>query len=209
VFDALPLDLEIVDPAGVRRLKRVEIGGRTLPMSAGGASSVTLVKRPKEPWDNAWVSAERDRAALRAFVDHAMLSAAGVAADRPRASVLVVHTPDGKPRSQRVKFAPMSRDEATVWLRGVVRELLEGPHAYFLPCEAVFVHQSQSPDGPVGAAIEKARDMLGAKDGPLALRSAYGPVPRPQDYPAPDEERARSLIASRFGAFFRNMEREP
>jgi exodeoxyribonuclease V gamma subunit len=208
VHDALVLDLEVVDPAGVARMKRVEIGGRTLPMGAGAASSITLVKRPKLPWDSRWTTAERDRAALRAFLDHAVLSASGVAADRPHSSLLVVRTPEDT-KSDPVAFAPMSRDEATVWLRSVVRELLQGPHAYFLPCEAVFVHAREDPDGPIGPAIERAREVLGDKDGPPALRSAYGPVPRPQDYPAPDEARARAIVDARFGAFFRKIERQP
>jgi exodeoxyribonuclease V gamma subunit len=206
VYDALVLDLEIVDPAGVARMKRVEIGGRTLPMGAESASSITLVKRPKQTWDNKWNAAERDRAALRAFLDHAVLSATGVAPDRPHASLLVVRSPE-ETKTDAVSFAPLSRDEATVWLRSVVRELLEGPHAYFLPCEAVFVHARENPAGPVGPSIERAREMLGDKDGPPALRSAYGPVPRPQDYPAPDEARAAQIVASRFGAFFRKLER--
>jgi hypothetical protein len=61
----------------------------------------------------------------------------------------------------------------------------------------------------VGPWLEKARAVLGDAEGALALRSAYGPVPRPQEYPAPDEERARAMIASRFGSFFRKLERQP
>jgi exodeoxyribonuclease V gamma subunit len=208
VYDAVSLDVDVVDAAGVTRVKRVEIGGRTLPLGSGGASSITLAKRPKQKWDDAWVEAERDRAALRGFLDHVLLSASGVAADSPHASVVVTSTPS-ETRSERVVFKPMTRDEACVWLRGVVRELLQVPHAYFLPCEAVFARARQDPAGPVVPWIEKARDVLGDAEGALPLRSAYGPVPRPQDYPAPDEDRARAILAARFGAFFRALEREP
>jgi hypothetical protein len=208
VFDAVVLDVDVVDAAGVARVKRVEIGGRTLPLGAGAAASVTLIKRPKQKWDDRWVMAERDRAVLRGFLDHALLSASGVAADLPHASLIVVSTPTGRV-SERVAFEPLSRDEASVWLRGLVRELFQGPHAYFFPCEALFVHARQDPDGPVGPWLEEARALLGDAEGALALRSAYGPVPRPQDYPAPDEQRARAMIASRFGSFFRKLERQP
>jgi hypothetical protein len=51
--------------------------------------------------------------------------------------------------------------------------------------------------------------MLGKSDGPLALRSAYGPVPRPQTYPAPDEARARAMAEARFGLFFRSRSLRP
>jgi exodeoxyribonuclease V gamma subunit len=201
VFDAVVVDVDAVDGAGVMRVLRVEIAGRTLPMGAGAGASITLTKRPKERWDDAWVSAERDRASVRAFVDHAVLSASGVGANRPHASMIVVSTPDG-PISERVSFDAMSRDEASAWLRGVLRDLLQGPHAYFFPCEAVFVRARRDPAGPVTPCLEEARDLLGDSEGPLSLRSAYGPVPRPHEYPAPDEERARSMIATRFGAFF-------
>jgi hypothetical protein len=45
--------------------------------------------------------------------------------------------------------------------------------------------------------LEEARDRLGG-DGPPALRSAYGPVPRPQTYPLPGEAAARAMIERRF-----------
>ena len=207
-FDAVALDVDVIDPGGVQRVFRVEIGGRTLPMGAGAGVSITLAKRAKEKWDDPWVSAERGRAALRAFVDHAILSASGVAADRPHASVIVVRTPEGV-ASERVSFDAMSRDEAGVWLRGVVREILQGPHAYFFPCEAVFVRAKQDPEGSVTPWLEEAREVLGDSEGALALRSAYGPVPRPHEYPAPGEERARVMIAARFGAFFDKLGRAP
>ena len=208
VWDAVALDVDVVDPAGVTHVRRVEIGGRTLPLGAGAGASITLIKRPKQKWDDVWVEAERDRAVLRSFLDHALLSASGVAADVPHSSLIVTSTPAGS-KSERVAFQPLSRDEASVWLRGVVRELFQGPHAYFFPCEALFVHARRDPAGPVGPWLEEARAVLGDAEGALALRSAYGPVPRPQDYPAPDEERARAMIASRFGAFFRKLERQP
>jgi exodeoxyribonuclease V gamma subunit len=208
IFDAVGLDVEVVDAAGVAHIRRVEIGGRTLPLGAGARASITLMKRPKQKWDNLWVEVERDRAVLRAFLDHALLSAGGVASDVPRSSLLVVATPSG-PESERVAFEPMSRDEASVWLRGLVRELMQGPHAYFLPCEALFAHAREDPSAPVTPWLEKARAVLGDAEGALSLRSAYGPVPRPQDYPAPDEERARAMIAARFGSFFRKIRRQP
>ncbi len=200
VHDALVIDVDVVDAAGVNRLLRAEIGGRTLPLGADGSASLTLLKR-REKKDDEWARAGRERGALRAFVDHATLSASGVAAGRPHASISVVATPEGSV-TERVSFAPLSRDEATQWLRGVVRELLGGPHAYFLPCEAVFVRARQDPEGPLTPRLEQAREELGDSDGPLALRSAYGPVPRPHDYPSPDEQTARAMVERRFGLFF-------
>jgi exodeoxyribonuclease V gamma subunit len=211
VFDAVAVDVDLVDAAGIARLLRVDVGGRTLPMGAGAASSITLNKRPKQKWDDPWIAAERDRTVLRAFIDHAILSASGVAAGQPHASMIVVRMPDGA-QSERVAFAPLTQDEALGWFRGLVRELLQGPHDYFFPCEAVFARQRREPDSPSASFapyLEKARSILGDAEGALALRSAYGPVPRPQAFPSPDDERARAMADARFGLFFRKLERMP
>jgi exodeoxyribonuclease V gamma subunit len=199
VHDPLALDVDVTGPSGVTALVRVEVNGRTLATAGGTRESVTLFKRAKED-GNAWGEAGRERAALRAFVDHALFAAAGLAAE-PHGSVLVVATPEG-PTTKRVGFGPMSQDDAKRWLRGVVRDLLQDAHDYFLPCEAVFVHAAAGAGEPLGACLERARSMLARSDGPPALRSSYGPVPRPYLYPSPDERDAQAMIARRFGAYF-------
>jgi exodeoxyribonuclease V gamma subunit len=203
VHDALILDVGVVDDAGATRIVRVEIDGRTMPLSAGASASLTLVKRRAEE-DNDWARAERERLGLRAFVDHVMLAASGVAPERRRRSLVVVATPQD-PVTEQAVFDPLTQDEATGWLRTIVAELLGRPHAYFLPCEAVFVHRraTLAAKGPITPYIEEARDRLTAPDGAAALRSAYGPVPRPHEYPAPDEDSAQAMVATRFGAYFR------
>jgi exodeoxyribonuclease V gamma subunit len=201
IHDPLVLDIDVVGPTAVTRVVQVEVGGRTLPIGADLATSATLFKRAAEN-KGPWSVPGQERATLRAFVDHAILAASGVADGRPHAAVTVIATPEG-PVTERVGFRSFSRDEATVWLRDVVRDLLQGTHAYFLPCEAVFVHARQPPDSAITPHIEAARrELQGGSDGPLPLRSAYGPVPRPDAYPAPDEEHARAMIARRFGALF-------
>ena len=102
----------------------------------------------------------------------------------------------------------MTRDEATVWLRDAVKDLLGAPHAYFFPCEAVFVHHRDAGQ-PIVPVIERARGLLRDADGSSELRSAYGPVPRLRDYPIPDEATARAMAESRFGAFFEKVRRSP
>jgi exodeoxyribonuclease V gamma subunit len=205
VHDALSLDVDVVDGSGIARVLRVEVGGRLLPLAASSETSVTLAKRAEQT--DRWSQAGRERAALRAFVDHAVLSATGVAHDRPHASLSVVATPEGSVVDQ-VRFAALSRDEATVWLRNLARDLLSEQHAYFLPCEAVIVRARHDPDGSLAARIEEARDKLSDADGSFELRSVYGPVPRPQDYPAPDERIANEMVERRFGLFFDKREEE-
>jgi hypothetical protein len=195
--DALVLDVDYKDRNGVTRFVKAELWGSTLPLGADRTVSVTLAKRAvaRDRW------ARADRAQLRAFVDHAALAAAGVSPIGPHASLSIVATPEG-PRCSRVSFAPLSRGEATAWLRTMVRDLVSGPHTYFLPCEAVLVHAGECPDAPLLPFLAGARDDLRSSDGPPSLRSVYGPVPRTHEYPLPDEQNAREMVERRFGPLF-------
>jgi len=205
VHDPVALDVDVVDPAGVMRIVRAEIGGRTLPLGADGGASIIPLRRGQEASSDEWARADEDRASLRAFVDHAVLSASGVADGRPHACVTVFATPEQAVTRRRV-FGALSRDEASGWLRGVVRELLGGSHAYFLPCEAVFVQRRRAPSGSITPVLEEARAKLRDSEGAPSLRSAYGPVPRPQERPAPGEADARAMIERRFGTFFDRLQ---
>jgi exodeoxyribonuclease V gamma subunit len=198
VHPALSLDVDVVDHAGVARIVRVEITGRTMPMGAGAASSLALLARANEEKDNDWARADRARIAVRAFVDHAVLSASGVAPDRAHHASVIVATSD-EPVCERRVFAPLSRDGATVWLRGVVRDLLAESHAYFLPCEAVFAHAASEPQDDISDWVERARGRMGDSDERSGLRSAYGPVPRVREYPAPDGATIDAIVVRRFG----------
>ena len=207
VHPPLIVEVDVPDAAGVTRIVRAEIGGRTLPMAARGpGASITLSRRVKETQDD-WTRADRQRAMLRAFVDHAVLAASGVVEGSRHGSLVVVATPQ-EPIAERVAFEPMSRGEATVWLRGLVRELLAGPHAYFFPSEALLVWHSKDPEAALAPWLENARERLGDGDGPLALRSAYGPVPRAYEYPVPEESVARAMFERRFGPLFEKRRAE-
>ncbi len=202
VHPPLAIEVDVTDPAGVTHIVRAEISGRSLPMGGEAAgTSITLSHRGVNEKQTEWAKADRQRAMLRAFVDHAVLSASGVREGQSHESLVVVATPEAA-IADRVRFDPLSRGEATVWLRDLVRELLGGPHAYFFPAEAVLAWQDKDPGGPLLARLEAARELMGDGDGPMALRSAYGPVPRPQAYPLPDEAAARAMFARRFGLIF-------
>jgi exodeoxyribonuclease V gamma subunit len=208
VHESLSLDVAVVDPRGVQRTVRAEIVGRALPLATDAGASLTLLRRAKEKRDDPWARAGRDRTALRAFVDHAMLTAKGVATEGSHSSVLVLAS-GTEAATERTEFAPLSSDEATAWLRGLVRELLGGPHAYFFPCEAVFVWQRGDPAALLLPKLAEARDRLRDRTGPMPLRSAYGPVPRPHEYPLPTEADARSMVARRFDALFAKRKETP
>ncbi len=206
VHPPLMVEVDVADHGGVRRIVRAEIGGRTLPIGGEAASSITLSRRIKEKQDE-WTKADRSRAMLRAFVDHAVLSASGVGEGRRHGSLVVVATPEDA-ITELVAFEPMSQGEATVWLRGLVRELLVRSHAYFFPAEALLAWRD-GPGGPIVPWLETARDKMGEGDGPIAIRSAYGPVPRPHEYPIPDEALARAMFDRRFGPIFEKRRQDP
>jgi exodeoxyribonuclease V gamma subunit len=195
VHEPLVLEVGVESASGVLRVVHAEVGGRTLPVGGPDRTSVVLAKRASEARDD-WAVAGRRRSILRAFLDYAVLVASGAEPGNEHASLLVVSTHDG-PVIDRVAFAPLTADGAKGWLRGLLAELLGSPHAYFFPCEAVFVHHARGYDAPFVPVLEEARDRLGG-DGPPALRSAYGPVPRPESYPLPDEAGARAMIDRRF-----------
>jgi exodeoxyribonuclease V gamma subunit len=198
VHDPLRVDVDVVDRAGVARLLRVEVAGRTQPMGAGGSPSLALFVRGRESIQSEAAQADRERIALRALVEHVVLSASGIAPGRPRYGLTVIDTPDG-PVTDKFDIQPVSQDQAIGWVRDVLRDMLGGPHDYFLPCEVVLSRARRDPDGPVLPAIVLARDKLASSDGPPALRSTYGPVPRAAEYPVPDESTACQMIARRFG----------
>ena len=180
VHEALSFELDVLD-GETKRVLQGQIIGRTLPLSREGAS-VTFAKRVDDT-DDDWARATRRRTLLRSLVDHAVLCASqGQAAERT--SLIVVATPEG-PKTERIRLPPWTRDKALLWLRGLVRDLLGAKHDYFLPYEAAFVHRERSEGGPIATVLEEARDKLRDGRQPLALRSAYGPVPRPQGVPDP------------------------
>jgi exodeoxyribonuclease V gamma subunit len=195
VHPALSLDLDIVDGGGVTRVLRVEITGRTMPLGALGTTSLALLARPNEDAGE-WARADRARMALRGFIDHVVLAASGTAAERAHDALVVIAT-DEAPCVERRRFASIPRERALGWLRTIVRDLLSGTHAYFLPCEAVFAQAASETAGRLAEWIEKARARIGDEDGPKAVRSTYGPVPRVRDYPAPAD--AEAIVARRFG----------
>jgi hypothetical protein len=193
--EPLVVEVGVDDAAGVLRVVRAEISGRTLPVGGPHRTSVVLAKRASEGKDD-WSVAGRRRSLLRAFLDYAVLTASGAEPGDGHASLLVVSTRE-RPVIERVAFGPLTADAARRWLRGLLAELLGAPHASFFPCEAVFVHHARGPAAPIVPVLEEARDKLGG-DGPPPLRSAYGPVPRPQTYPLPDEAEARAMVERRF-----------
>ena len=188
----LGLTVQCFDSDVEPRTLRVDLIGRTLPCTPEAFITLAQASGTDE-----WAV---DRAALRAFVDQAILVAAGAIPASPYSS-LFVEGSETKAKTSAIAFEPMSRQAATEWIEGIVGHLLSGPHDAFLPCEAVFSRHAHSSAGDLVPHLELAREKL-VRDGRSALRSAYGPVPHPETYPIPDEDSARAKADRLLGAFF-------
>lgn len=136
------------------------------------------------------------RTLLRAFFDHLLLSAAGLHAGGPHHAIRFAR--DGSEPVEDV-FAPLTSDQARRYLEDLASDLLEGEHAYFLPCEAVLGWFRARKKGKDPRLV----DLIDAERGPFASPSSrYGPLRDSQSYPAPDEEEAREIARRRFGLFW-------
>jgi exodeoxyribonuclease V gamma subunit len=188
-----PIELEVDVPTrdGVRKQK-VQLHGRTDPVLANRPGSLILDWRaPKKDWSE---EIRRSRKHLRAFLDHVVLTASGVAPEDDYRSCLVIA---GEGVTSAVKPLPrLGRLPATEYLRTVVSDLLSQVHAYLLPCEAVFK----------ASVVERDHDFARAVDAVFSGRtitpsSAYGPVPNPAEYPSLPNHEAARIVARRFGLF--------
>ena len=189
VRDAIPLKVELA--SGV---VEVELTGSTHVLIDDTHASLMLVAR-RAP---VGVELQRQRAhyALRAFIDYVCLVASdGRARDRHRALLLYG---DDAAQDASTHFGPLDPERAREWLRVVVADLLSGPHAYFLPSDAVFREPS------AWAALSGSRLVGHAR----AVRRRggnwrFGPIPAPERYPIPAPDDALAMARRRFGLFFR------
>ena len=188
----LGLTVQWVEPDAELRTVHVDLIGHTLPCTPDA-----LITLAQASGTDKWAV---DRAALRAFLDQAILVAAGAVPASPYSSLLVEGS-DTTAKTSTIAFEPMSRQAATEWIEGIVANLLSGPHDEFLPCEAVFSQHAHNPTGDLVPHLESAREHL-VRDGQSTLRSAYGPVPHPERYPIPDEDSARAHTNRLLGAFY-------
>jgi exodeoxyribonuclease V gamma subunit len=169
------------------RILTVELQGQTSPL-VDAPGSFWLVQRKKDLLKDG-------KESLRGFLDHVVLASAGLSAERPYTAWVANVLPDGEPALANTRFSPIAPDRARAWLGERIGELLSGPHDYLLPCEAVFQHFADE-----SRSVTAFIDELRAKEKSF-FSSTYGPVPHPRSYRPPSEDRARELIARRFGLY--------
>jgi exodeoxyribonuclease V gamma subunit len=166
------------------------IHGRTAPFALNLAYGATLkvARAIKDRRTDAWFL----KHLMRAFVDVAVLAAAGQPV--PHGSLVVIEADRVEQHHRVATLTAPGGVAAREWLTHLLHDLLNGPHAYFLPCEAVFALQAGD------TAIPAVLDDLRA-DG--VHSSAYGPVPHAEQYPTPPN--AEELMARRWGLFLESV----
>ncbi|MEM9067762.1 MAG: exodeoxyribonuclease V subunit gamma [Myxococcota bacterium] len=173
----------------------VELTGRTEVLLEEGRASLVLIpgRAPKG------VALQRTRLfyALRGFFDFLALVASGGGREAHRAIVLY-----GGEAAQDASthFRGLDERTATAYLEALLGDLLAGPHAYFLPCEAVF----RDPSGyrtMTGHRLLDHAAFVRRSDG--GGRSRFGPIADAPNYPLPSPEDALAMMRRRFELFFR------
>jgi exodeoxyribonuclease V gamma subunit len=132
---------------------------------------------------------------LSSFLDAVVLSL--LPAHTPRSEFHAHVIPGGgggdPAKSHRV-FKGIDKVKARQFLTNLVADLLGGPHAYLLPCEAVFDYLSE------GHSIARNVEEMKENDR-TSCSSRYGPVPNFAEYDPLREDEAHRIIARRFGLF--------
>jgi exodeoxyribonuclease V gamma subunit len=177
---------------------RVEVVGRIEALTEGPDGALLLEKRNGlGGWRE---TARRRKAALRAWVEHLALAAAGLRDGRPHTAHVVVA--GRSPGVQTYPFAPLSAGEARARLTALAADLLTGPHGYLLPFEAVFLARGQKKGPtPLPDALESV-----LSDTFNSHSSQRGPVRRWDAFRPPAPDVAEALVTRRFGPFFAAIE---
>jgi len=182
----IPIDVPLADGPDGPRTVRVELFGRTEIISPKLPGSITLVVR----------DSVKDKDFLAGFLDAVILSMLPGHHDPAAYHAHVITTTDkGDSSKYRRTFRGIDEEHARKFLTTLLADLLSGPHAYLLPCEAVFKYLGEKKTS-VESSIERMKE-----DERESCSSRYGPVPNFEQYNPPDEDKAREIIERRYGLF--------
>ncbi len=178
VLDPLVLDVSLCGPEEQKREVPVRISGRTEGLFDDRLTSITFQPGQMSTQKTKATLGRSFRYLLRGIVDHAVLSAMNEAGNDER-RIVVCHSGDpGQKGILGLRLRPLDADRARSWLKAVAGDLLSGPHAYLLPCEAAFLEHhdrinsingrtgvrktGKEPDREAGAPPDPAADNLAA-----------------------------------------------
>jgi exodeoxyribonuclease V gamma subunit len=182
--DPIALDVPLPGPEGASTTVRVEIHGRTEPVSSTLPGSLTCVTRDEA----------KSKDFLAGFLDAVVLT---VASARPspvdHQAHILPHAEKGGADFER-RFGGIDQTVARSYLTGLLADMFGGRHDYLLPCEAVFDYLEKGKN--VAASIDEIKE-----DGRKSCSSRYGPVRNFALYDPPPDDVAEAMIDRRFGLF--------
>ena len=182
------------------RTVELELHGRLRPRLAVGDAEGSLIL-------GASSNGDEDRDALRPFIEHLMLAAAGAPPAPSRHLIVRPRSGAAGASATELLFAPIEAGAALAYLTARFTELFARPHDYLLPCEAVFrawQDRDKTRDGE-GPARSLRDRVIETRDDPYYRASSstkFGPVPQPFDYPPLPADEGERLAEERFGLFF-------
>lgn len=205
VLNPLLLSVPVMEPDQPARIINVKLSGLTEGLTEDRSTSITLV--PKKAPKGRDISSMGGifRYMLRGLVDHAALAASDACGSEERRllNCYTSDTDEGKILGLRLKNP--GREKAKKWLSTLAGELLQGPHAYLMPCEAVFYEFKNREHGTIdGARLQNlTRDL--ADNSWARFSSLWGPVPSPRLYDPPAAAEAARIAEKRFGPLFEDI----
>ncbi len=180
--------------------RTVRIVGHTHTLVDQGRASLVLMPREAEP--GVALKRERLRRGLGPLLDYVALVASESAPRDGHRGLIFFGGESAQDASCR--FGPLHPEEARGFLTSLTRDLLNGPHAYFLPCEAVFMRPDGGADlltaltpADLSRAIERVRRARETEP------FERGPVRTEHLYPAPEEGVALDMVRRRLSAYIR------
>ncbi|HEY3445195.1 MAG TPA: exodeoxyribonuclease V subunit gamma, partial [Myxococcales bacterium] len=186
--------------------RTAEIVGTTGPIFVEperevGGTELSLFQRHRDPERNGLEVARRQHESLGAFIDHLALCAAGLRSEAFISYQLYDHLKRGD--TQGYHFEAVAPEAAKAYLAALVEDL-QVVSELQLPAVAVFHWQASL----AAAARSDKRgwrptfaDSLETVAEKGFLASRYGPVRGVEDFPVPDDARAKELIDRRFGLY--------
>ena len=179
-----PIILEVPLGNGLQPV-RVELYGRTDLVAQELPASLSPVLRDQAS----------DKDFLSSFLDAVVLSQLPSHGEAGQYHAHVIPAAEsGDPSKSHRVFNGITKVKGRQFLTDLLADLLGGPHAYLLPCEAVFDYLSQ------GSSIERIVAEMKENDR-ASCSSRYGPVPNFEEYDPPPDDEARRIIERRFGLF--------
>ena len=165
-------------------------------------SLVFQAKKPPKGKDRNMLSGSF-RYLLRGAINQAALAAMGAAGSGERQIVICYADGAQSTGMLKVRLRQMEADRARAWLTAIAGDLLGGPHAYLLPCEAAFLEYNDRGEGlPVNGAGLRNLVKEMAENEWSRFSSLWGPVPSPRLYEPPSVEQAEQIVSRRFEPLF-------